>query len=358
VLRPELHAERGFEWVEVGERSGMAEIAGVTTKCVKAWSRRSTRLREWARNNLVVVDGEPTAQQLAAAQKATRPAKPESKSWAELKQEWRADARGLELDRAAHIEARRVRRAAPRLLPDRARLARMVTHIDKSAFTRADLVELVGGLLPADAPEHPRHLIEKIVDAVSLRVTATRQAHHREGHELFTVDAVIAEEERIYDAPPAHGSTCAPPISLTCPLAKRAPGRISVSEKASSIHSGFGQLANALGKHRCIPLPPWFHIHEKSSRSSPANHQCSLPSSRRMSRGARFLYFAGMWLTAPTLAAVTHSSSHGANEGYPRGTRKCASRAAMMDAMKGSTSVGASIKDWTSQISIVTPASR
>jgi TrwC relaxase len=46
VLRPELHAERGFEWVEVGERSGMAEIAGVTTKCVKAWSRRSTRLRE------------------------------------------------------------------------------------------------------------------------------------------------------------------------------------------------------------------------------------------------------------------------------------------------------------------------
>ena len=69
--------------------SGMAEIAGVTKKSVKAWSRRSTRLREWARNNLVVVDGEPTVQQLAAAQKATRPAKPESKSWAELTAEWR-----------------------------------------------------------------------------------------------------------------------------------------------------------------------------------------------------------------------------------------------------------------------------
>jgi len=149
--------------------------------------------------NLIVVDGEPTAQQLAAAQKATRPAKPESKSWHELKEDWRADARGLELDRAAHTEAQRVRRAAPRILLDRARLARMVAYIDKPAFTRADLVELVGALLPVDAPGHPRHLIEKIVDAVSLRVTAAREAHHREGHELFTVDAVIAEEQRIYD---------------------------------------------------------------------------------------------------------------------------------------------------------------
>jgi conjugative relaxase-like TrwC/TraI family protein len=199
VLRHELHAERGFEWVGVGERTGMAEIAGVTKECIKAWSRRSTRLREWARNNLIVVDGEPTAQQLAAAQKATRPVKPESRSWAELKEDWRADARGLELDCAAHTQARRARRAAPRVLLDRARLARMVAHIDKAALTRADLVELVGALLPVDAPEHPRRLIEKIVDAVSLRVTAARQAHHREGHERFTVDAVIAEEQRIYD---------------------------------------------------------------------------------------------------------------------------------------------------------------
>jgi len=67
------------------------------------------------------------------------------------------------------------------------------------AFTRADLVELVGALLPVDAPGDPRALIEQIVDAVSMRVTAPREAHHREGHELFTVDAVIAEEQRIFD---------------------------------------------------------------------------------------------------------------------------------------------------------------
>src|SRR6516165_7360372 len=107
-----------------GPVAGMAEVAAVPRKYVEAWSQRSTRLREWAHNNLVVIDGAPTAQQLAAAQKATRPAKPESKSWAELQHDWRADARGLHLDRAAHLEARAGRRAAPRLLLDRARLAR------------------------------------------------------------------------------------------------------------------------------------------------------------------------------------------------------------------------------------------
>ena len=60
VLRHELHAERGFEWNPVDEHSGMAEIAGVDKDCLKAWSQRSTRLREWAQDNLVVVDGEPT----------------------------------------------------------------------------------------------------------------------------------------------------------------------------------------------------------------------------------------------------------------------------------------------------------
>ncbi|WP_431241089.1 MobF family relaxase (plasmid) [Mycolicibacterium aichiense] len=199
VLRHELHAERGFEWVTVGELSGMAEIAGVTKESIKAWSQRSTRLREWARGNLVVVDGEPTAQQLAAAQKATRPKKPESIAWAELKAQWRADARGLEMDRAAHRESRRARASAPRLLLDRARLARLVAGIDKAAFTRADLVELVGALLPVDAPGTPREVIESVVDLVAVRVSAIREGHHREGHERFTVDAVIAEEERVFE---------------------------------------------------------------------------------------------------------------------------------------------------------------
>ena len=144
VVRHELHEAIGAEWSAVDGHTGMAEIAGVTKRCLNAWSQRSTRLRQWAHNHLVVIDGELSAQQLAAAQKATRPAKAESQSWAALTAEWRADARGLEFDRAAHFEARTPRRAAPRMLTDRARLARMVAQIDKPAFTRADLVELVG----------------------------------------------------------------------------------------------------------------------------------------------------------------------------------------------------------------------
>jgi len=161
-------------------------------------SQRSSRLREWAHNNLVVVDGQPSAQQLAAAQKATRPAKPEGKSWAALKAAWRTDARRLHLDRAAHLQARTARRAdAHKRL--RARLARIVADIDKPACTRADLVELVGALMPVDAPGEPRDLIEQLVDSFGVRISAPREAHNREGHELFTVDAVIAEEHRIFE---------------------------------------------------------------------------------------------------------------------------------------------------------------
>ncbi|MFB1298638.1 MobF family relaxase [Mycobacterium sp. pW049] len=197
TLRHELHAERGYEWQHVDEHSGMAEIAGVTAASIKAWSQRSTRLREWAKDNLVVVDGEPTAAQLATAQKATRPTKPEQLAWEELKAIWRADARGLDLDRDAHFAARDARRTHARTPLDRARIAHMAAHIDKAAFTRADMVEIVGAQLPVDAVGEPRALIEAFVDDVGVRISAPREAHHREGHERYTVDAIMLEESRI-----------------------------------------------------------------------------------------------------------------------------------------------------------------
>lgn len=199
TLRHELHAERGFEWQPVDEHSGMAEIAGVTAASIKAWSQRSTRLREWAKDNLVVVDGEPTAAQLATAQKATRPTKPEQLAWDELKAMWRADARGLDLDRDAHFAARKARRAQARTPLDRARIAHMAARIDKAAFTRADMVEIVGAQLPVGAVGEPRALIEAFVDDVGVRISAPREAHHREGHEKYTVDAIMLEESRILD---------------------------------------------------------------------------------------------------------------------------------------------------------------
>ncbi|MDT5321966.1 MAG: hypothetical protein QOD88_4488 [Mycobacterium sp.] len=199
TLRHILHAERGFEWQPVDPHTGMAEIAGVPKEMIKAWSQRSTRLREWARDNLVLVDDEPTAAQLAAAQKATRPRKPESLAWAQLKEQWHRDERGLRLDRDAHYTARAQRRAHPTTALDRARTAHIAEQIDKAAFTRAGMVELIGAQLPVDARGDPRELIERAVDAVSVRVTAPRAAHQREGHERFTVEVIIAEEERILD---------------------------------------------------------------------------------------------------------------------------------------------------------------
>ncbi|QEN17632.1 MobF family relaxase (plasmid) [Mycolicibacterium sp. ELW1] len=199
TLRHELHAERGFEWQHVDEHSGMAEIAGVDVASIKAWSQRSTRLREWAKDNLVVVDGEPTAAQLATAQKATRPTKPEQLAWEELKAMWRADARGLTLERDAHFAARDQRRAQARTPLDRTRIAHMAARIDKAAFTRADMVEIVGAQLPVDAAGEPRALIEQFVDDVGVRISAPREAQHREGHEKYTVDEIILEESRILD---------------------------------------------------------------------------------------------------------------------------------------------------------------
>jgi len=196
VVRNELWAEIGAEWI-IDEHSGLGEIAGITKRCIKAWSQRSSQLRDWARDNLGL-DGEATAQQLATAQKATRPKKPESTSWVELKAQWRGDARGFELDRDAHVAARAARESAQQERGARALLVRAAARLGKSACTRADLVELIGAQVPVDIDSDPRALVEQVVDAVGVRVSAPRAAHHREGHARYTVEAVIAEEKRIF----------------------------------------------------------------------------------------------------------------------------------------------------------------
>lgn len=203
TLRRELNRSIGVEWAPVDAATGMAEVAGINPETITAWSQRSSALRQWAAGNLVVVDGaQPTAAQLAAAQKATRPAKPEQLAWAALRQMWRADARGLGVDRGAHSAAREARRArsatatAPLV---RGRLLAAGEAMDKAAFTRADLVELIGAQLPVDTEGSPRQLVEAAVDGLGLRVTAPRAAHQREGHERFTLEAFLAEEQAVLD---------------------------------------------------------------------------------------------------------------------------------------------------------------
>ncbi|MCV7230392.1 MobF family relaxase [Mycolicibacterium komossense] len=199
TLRRELHQSLGFEWAPVDPSTGMAEIAGVTRESIIAWSRRSSQLREWAAHHLDSVEGPLTAAQLAAAQKATRPTKPEELGWSQLQQQWRADERGLGLDRAAHYAARAARRADARTPFHRARLADAAAQIEKAAFTRADLVEIIGAQLPVDTEDSPRAVVEAAVDEIGLRLTAPRAAHEREGHERFTLARILAEEMAVLD---------------------------------------------------------------------------------------------------------------------------------------------------------------
>jgi conjugative relaxase-like TrwC/TraI family protein len=118
TLRRELHRSLGLEWEPVDPATGMAELAGVDRDTITAWSRRSTQLRDWAAHNLALVDQPLTAAQAAAAQKATRPTKPEELAWNQLVAQWRADTRGLHLDRAALRSARGAARiSAHRLRP-------------------------------------------------------------------------------------------------------------------------------------------------------------------------------------------------------------------------------------------------
>ena len=112
--------------------------------------------------------------------------------------QWRADRRGLVLDRGAHFAAREARQRAARRALDRAHLAEMAARIDKAAFTRADMVELIGAQLPVDVPGEPRESIEQMVDAVGVRISAPRRAHEREGHEKYTLNVIMAEEARVF----------------------------------------------------------------------------------------------------------------------------------------------------------------
>lgn len=208
TLRQHLLQSVGLEWGPIDPHTGMAEVAGVARDTIRAWSQRSTQLREWAQQNLVVDEqAGASAAQLAAGQKATRPAKPEHLSWAELKHLWANDSRGFALEEAAQLAARRARTETRFDIHALAREA--ATGIDKAAFTRADLVEAIGARMPPSIEGAaskidgnaipPRYLIEGIAERIGIRISAPRLAHEREGHERFTTAAVIAEEAAVLD---------------------------------------------------------------------------------------------------------------------------------------------------------------
>jgi conjugative relaxase-like TrwC/TraI family protein len=213
TLRHQLVELAGLECERADPHTGMADLAGVDRKTIDPWSQRNTDLRAWAAEHLTLDEGaEPSAAQLSAAQKATRPIKPEHLSWAQLRQLWADDERGFHIDAAAQQQARQ-HRQQPFNLDQLARDA--AADINHAACTRADLIETIGARLPssiADGPGvPPRFVIEGIADRIGIRISPPRLAHEREGHERFTTAAVIAEETAILDLMGARTNRAALP---------------------------------------------------------------------------------------------------------------------------------------------------
>lgn len=200
TLRRRVWELAGLEWEPVDAHSGMAEIAGVDGAVLAAASQRSTQLHQWATQHLVVGE-RVTAAQLASAQKATRPKKPEHRPWAELREEWTGRFGEVAIDPAAQSVAREAREAAARSSAGQV-VAAAVAGIARSAFTRADLVEALGARLPVmvdAAPADPLELVEALAERAAVRITDPRAAHEREGHERYTAAPMIAEEIAVWE---------------------------------------------------------------------------------------------------------------------------------------------------------------
>jgi conjugative relaxase-like TrwC/TraI family protein len=271
TLRRELTRMIGIEWGEVDPRTGMAEIAGANRGDMTSWSTRSTQLREWANGHLRVECDELSAGQLATAQKATRPRKPEGVAWASLRVAWAADDRTFRISRPAQQAAREARRQTGVDYADVVR--RAVAHgLKQAAFTRADLVEAIGARLPiddADGPS-PREVVERLADDVALRIGDERAAHQREGSIRYTAADLVAEERAIVELMGRRDTRAALPSVDTAGLSSdqaRAITAIATSERlvqplsapagAGKTHSlrALRRAANAAGKRVLVVAP-------------------------------------------------------------------------------------------------------
>ena len=199
TLRRELHQSMGFEWapVDPSHRNGRAgrrrprhhhRVVAALYPAARM-GRPQPHRRRWS-----VVGGAARDRAEGHPSGQTRRARLGTAAGAVA----RRCARSAPGPRSLR-QARAARRAAARTPFDRARLADAAEKIEKAAFTRADLVEIVGAQLPVDTDASPRELVEAAVDEVGVRLTAPRAAHQREGHERFTLDRILAEEMAVLD---------------------------------------------------------------------------------------------------------------------------------------------------------------
>jgi len=285
------------EWGPVAAHSAMAEVAGVDPELLAAASQRSTQLAEWAAQNLVIAaeDG-PTAAQLARAQKATRPRKPEHRPWAELKAEWVQRFGEVTLDAAAQAAAREQRIAAA-AVSARDLVGEAVAGIDSPAFTRADLIEALGARMPVTldgAAAEPRAVLEGLAERAAVRITEARAPHEREGHERYTAAPMIAEEVAIFE-------------------------RVTAASTAARIPAGVvdtdGLSPDQAGAVEAIASSPWL----VQVLCAPAGSG-KTTSLRALRAGAHAAGKSRVLLAAPTGRAVDVALAEGAGDAEGSGT--------------------------------------
>ena len=206
VLRHELHTERGFEWA--------------ASMSIPGWPRSPASRRPASRRGRSAqpgcANGRATTSSSSTGNRPPRSWRPRKRPRAPANpNRWRgrnsksngAPTRAVCSSTAPRTSTRGARGAPRRCAARRVRAPRWTARAWRAwprASTRPRSPARTWSSwsarnCPSTRPAIRAPSSKSIVDVVSVRVSAERAAHHREGHEKFTVDAVIAEEERVFE---------------------------------------------------------------------------------------------------------------------------------------------------------------
>ncbi|MGD9622351.1 MAG: MobF family relaxase [Mycolicibacterium sp.] len=217
IMRDRATAAVGAVWGPVDPHTGIAELRGFDPVLIKAYSRRTSLLMDWAKENPEAAirdavgeesdgagEAKPSREWLDVAQKATRHKKLESLHYDELRQQWQREAR------ASHVDLNQCVATAEELAisePGRAPAAGAVFELLgslKNSWTRADMVEAVVGLwepgngLIADVDDIEA-VVDDVIAAGCFQIVEDRQSWHREGHVRYTDGATLVREAEVLE---------------------------------------------------------------------------------------------------------------------------------------------------------------
>lgn len=217
ALRSELTRRLGVAWTPVTEH-GQAEIAGVPSELVTAWSTRTQQVLAEAEPVIAAYEqklGRPltSAERTAVTKIAvlkTRPGK-EHVDAPTLRERWTAEASELGWNGASLLAAvRREAHAAPPLDRERIASAMDQTLSDavraagarRAVFSRSDLAAEVAARIPVDGftADMLRDLVEHLTDRAAKQAVRLRDhddGPHRASDARYASQETLAAEQRI-----------------------------------------------------------------------------------------------------------------------------------------------------------------